>query len=1472
MTHPPFYEYELVNDEVLKDWSGPGEQRLLQIATTAYEEEDIVRLVTLFQELIRSGLDGRLDPDAAGSSIGQITSSLPPKESTNATLLFLDTLSTVAENDSQHNLMKSLVLSTGISPTLLREHLDESLLLQLGLVRSTFGRVFIRKQTNVLYRQSNYNLLREETEGFSKLMTEFFTVTNTEEPTSEAVSNTFENIKALIGSFDLDAGRVLDVTLDVFASLLVRQFSFFIKFLMVSSYWPAQQSYESLPHESRGHGPYPRWGKQGDAAWYHNDGDESTRIPPEKKSRYDREFWDSVQDVGMDAFFELGGRKLLKGAAKAEQLQSLIPSSDQRSKETQQWIFRTSTLPPPGNSVAAQLLGFKLRFYASEARDPSDTLPVNLIYLSSLLIKIGFISLRDLYTHLFPNDNDMPAVKEKQMREKEEKESSGRPGGGPLNALARAAALPEEDTLAGGRLRDPEARPNTPSRANPTNAAAKLVGPGKSDDSQPVEKLSDPDNQKVELLKSLLAIGAIPEALYMIGRFPWLPDAFSDLPAHIHRILHHCLSEVYGRLIPLSDRTSVREVSREPVESHAGAAKTGVQYTKPEPRKPKKWPKIDETDPSNPGAEYKFYFDHWTDNIPVCQTVDDVFSLCRTFLNLSGIKIGQDASLLTKLARIGQHSLKNDSSETNRSRWIDLCKRLLCPALSLSGSNPSLVKEIFEVLRFFPIHNRYAIYAEWFQGQASRVPDVSNAFAVATVKTKNLLKRINNNNTREMARDMAKISCACPGIVFIAVLTHIEAYSNLADVIVECVRYFTELSHDVLIWSLLSLLGKEGRNRVSASGFSASSWVQSLSFFTGRVFKRWIEMNTIPVLRYILQQLRRHNWTDLILLKDLMTSMGGIVSDTNFNESQVLAMSGGELLQSLTLLQLQDKRHECKASGKRLIRSLVENELTAPFIISLAQERQMSVFNVDGNSNKVFSETFDQIGIVMAHYLDMLNGHVSARELSSLIPGVPALISEFGIEPGVAFTIHRRSIAQTITDYDAGHEFEKRTLKYPITNHRSNDPDTESTEAASLENPPVESDSTPKNNVNDFTVGMEDLPPGIQDKQDAEEALKTGNAETLPNSDSAQVWHPVLGRIMEELSFVLPGTITSALSVSFLVTFWQLSLSDIAAPSGSYEAESKSQKQRLAALNSGRHDMTTSGIKKREQEKKGLHANIENLSKEMKAQLKSYQEVNRRLIKEKDHWFKGVDVPWRVLNMAIMEACFLPRLLMSPLDAYYTSKFFFFIHSTGTPGFRTIGFLDQLFSEKTLTNVIYSCSNRESENLGRFLNEIFRVLHEWHRDRATYEKKALGRNRNLPGFGKNANPQGAEQLTDYEDFRRVLFKWHRNFCMSLKTSLRSFDFMHVKNAINVLSYAADHFPAVTSMAKGLFDAADEVRLRESAPARGEPPKPLHREDLSTAAASVLGKIKAREKRWILDKDFCQVSLYLLQVLLVSDSW
>jgi THO complex subunit 2 len=1435
------FDYTYLTDEVCAAWDAIGHKATLEIGMKAKDEGDGLVLSSLFQELIQAALSNRLPASKAGElvkdtiedgDLPMLDDSTTPVGPSVSQAAFLDALSIItdARPGLSNTTLQSLIFSTGISPDILRQELEASLLESLGLIRSTFARMGIRKQTNILYRQANFNLMREESEGFAKLMTELFTTSNNEPPTSEVVEETVERVKAMIGAFDLDVGRTLDVVLDVFGAVLVKQFRFFVKFLRASPWWPRDGLSSKGGDEFQHLGGLPQWALPSSSAWYLND-DQKDEMARQREER-DQHFWIRAHDVGIQAFYELGMQRV-----SGEETSSLTSNASTESANeedlTSDWIRRTGTTPPPGNRDAAQLLGFKLRFYSSsDARTEHDVLPENLIYLSALLIKVGFISLKDLYPHIWRTDEGMEELRKEKFKEKAEKERAARPGANMKNALLMAGALADDTLPIPPRLRENNTRASTPIK----DADAEQ---GKSTPKDVKSLLPEPIDQKVLLLQSLLAIGALPDALFILGRFPWLLEIYPDLTEYIHRILHHSLTQIYASVRPLSSRSSLQEQRPSSETDLPGLPKGQVKLLDAPPRKTLRWALLDRDDTGLDGLDYRFYWDEWSDTVPVCQTVDDVFVLCETFLNLSGVKIGQDTALLSKFARIGKHSLANDRSESNRSRWFDLCKRLLIPALSFTKSNAGVVNEVFEVLNTFPLHMRYSIYLEWSAGQISRSPDMKFVFELAKAETRDVLKRISKTNLRPMARALAKIAYANPHIVITTALNQIEVYDSIADTFVEGARYFTDLGYDILTWALISSMARAGRSRVQEGGIFTSKWLAALASFTGKIFRRYNFMRPGPVLQYVADQLGKGNSRDLVVLEQIILSMAGITTDTNYNDAQIQAMGGGELLQSQTILQLHDRRHESRLTSKRLMRSLRDMGLTGKLLISLAQRRQACVFDSESEETnlKVLGNTFDELHRVMVQYLDLLRSNLSLEELQSIIPDVVELLLDYGLNPEVAFWISRPIIAQRMIEADR-EDSEKKRVEGDVAKELTNG----DIEMADQLNGVAEEDGE--------AVEIENTPDNAATPTPAEISGTTLNSEVFDmqvTSPAAGVtplrWHPVLQEIMDAIRPKVPQEILDIVGVGFYVTFWQLSLYDITIPGKAYEDELSRQHKRMAVISADRTDISVAGTRRKEAEKKNISDLVDRLLKENKDHLKAFAESKARLQREKDQWFAGMSRKYEQLNSALMEYCFLPRILNSPLDSFFCFKFVKLLHSSSTPNFRTLGFYDLIFRQERLTSLIFSCTSKESDNLGRFLNEILRDLARWHKEKTLYEREAYGSKRTLPGFTMQLDSEGKPvTFLSFEDYRRILYRWHGIVFSALQNCLSSAEYMHIRNAISVLRAISQHFPAINFHGTALQKTINSLSTSDKA-------------DIVVSSKALIGTLARQEKSWVLPASF-----------------
>ncbi|KAK6976995.1 THO complex subunit 2 [Biomphalaria glabrata] len=104
--------------------------------------------------------------------------------------------------------------NTIIADCLLKERLDQDSLELVGLVSSQVGynQKYVKTETRLYYKQQKFNLLREESEDYSKLITKL----NPDFNLKISWEQVLQNIQSLIGCFDLHPNRMLDVILEAF--------------------------------------------------------------------------------------------------------------------------------------------------------------------------------------------------------------------------------------------------------------------------------------------------------------------------------------------------------------------------------------------------------------------------------------------------------------------------------------------------------------------------------------------------------------------------------------------------------------------------------------------------------------------------------------------------------------------------------------------------------------------------------------------------------------------------------------------------------------------------------------------------------------------------------------------------------------------------------------------------------------------------------------------------------------------------------------------------------------------------------------------------------------------------------------------------------------------------------------------------------------------------------------------------------
>ncbi|XP_060213788.1 THO complex subunit 2 isoform X5 [Lycium barbarum] len=127
-------------------------------------------------------------------------------------------MSLPGENRQRVNkLAKWLVESALVPLRFFQERCEEEFLWESEMIKikaADLKSKEVRVNTRLLYQQTKFNLLREESEGYAKLVT--LLCQNPEDSTQNASAATVGIIKSLIGHFDLDPNRVFDIVLECF--------------------------------------------------------------------------------------------------------------------------------------------------------------------------------------------------------------------------------------------------------------------------------------------------------------------------------------------------------------------------------------------------------------------------------------------------------------------------------------------------------------------------------------------------------------------------------------------------------------------------------------------------------------------------------------------------------------------------------------------------------------------------------------------------------------------------------------------------------------------------------------------------------------------------------------------------------------------------------------------------------------------------------------------------------------------------------------------------------------------------------------------------------------------------------------------------------------------------------------------------------------------------------------------------------
>lgn len=214
-----------------------------------------------------------------------------------------------------------------------------------------------------------------------------------------------------------------------------------------------------------------------------------------------------------------------------------------------------------------------------------------------------------------------------------------------------------------------------------------------------------------------------------------------------------------------------------------------------------------------------------------------------------------------------------------------------------------------------------------------------------------------------------------------------------------------------------------------------------------------------------------------------------------------------------------------------------------------------------------------------------------------------------------------------------------------------------------------------------------------------------------PNSapPNLQQWHPFSQDMKNVVCQYLPADVWCAISPELYLTFWSLSVYDVFLPKLKYEAEIKRLKEKYSELDkSGGQNEDRVANKQRRNDMTKILNLTNTLKEEQDNQRKHIELIKTMIINHKDSYLSHVTSEWSPKTTEnIMQYCLYARVIMSPSDATFCSRFFMLLHSLETPGFSTIHFIDKTM--KTLAPLIFCSTEYEAGFLGFYIHDLLEI-------------------------------------------------------------------------------------------------------------------------------------------------------------------
>lgn len=631
-----------------------------------------------------------------------------------------------------------------------------------------------------------------------------------------------------------------------------------------------------------------------------------------------------------------------------------------------------------GCLAAAKLVALRLLKQPAD-REVSETFKL----MVAIFMKEGFISFGSLYTYLSPLEEAMSKLESQYKKELEDKVFKAS-----ASALALAAPLADDEEEDGS------------TRAASAKTEAKVS----------VKSLLA-HNMKVQMLKVFLGNGMYWPSIYILSQYPFLVFCDPEIPELMHRLLAVLLQPLHSKISPFSPETLAAFQKERPIALSRPMNK--VKYETPETSllycfKP--------TAKAFSNKKLVYFYTEWTDMLPLVESAADLLKVSEQFVKFFTVELASSASNFIKICEIIAADLENDSLAENLETWFNYFRNYILPVLGSIEENPIPVDKAYAILSFYRPEDRYNLYGELYQVIAKNNPHVKLTYGRAEKATKDVLKRLSKENVKPMMRRLAKISFSNPLPCFLTILQQIESYDNLNALVVETASYFNDYGWDNLTLAILMRITASGRSSLQENGLNERQWIQSLASFIGQICQKYPKnIDLSSLLLFLLKSFHTDDGSGLIILKEILSAMGGIQAITNLTQLQINMINCGSSLEKVVYQTIGDLRYECSQSGTVLCQKLFEDDHVNEYLVLLCKYNNGLVSGSQHSHLKALANKKDEVDAVL-HLLCTLIGFFADAEMAAALLPVNDLVNDYNVPIVWAFEFWRGFLADVNAD------------------------------------------------------------------------------------------------------------------------------------------------------------------------------------------------------------------------------------------------------------------------------------------------------------------------------------------------------------------------------------------------------------------------------------------------------------------------